>query len=231
MQLHTPHPCAHLVPSAGGFALGYSLSRGLGLPETAARSHAIQAGQRNSALAAQLALTHFAAHPLAAVPCALSACVHTGLAGVAAWYWQQHQPEGQQQGQQGGEDDSAPLPSLLRATALEAGKAVGAAAGAARTAALGVRTSGGALLERLSLLTEQQLQVRQVAGWLATQQVQAGSVQVAATAAGWQGGARATTHQEARAGRLLLASHHRPAAALLSLACWPAGAFGWPSAS
>ena len=42
---------------------------------------------RNSALAGQLAVTAFSAHPAAALPCALSACVHTVLGTLAALYF------------------------------------------------------------------------------------------------------------------------------------------------
>jgi hypothetical protein len=82
----------YACPFAGGFLLTYSLSRALTLPEPSARSIAIQAGLRNSALAAQLAMLHFPAFPLAALPCALSACVHSVLGSLLASWWQARVP-------------------------------------------------------------------------------------------------------------------------------------------
>lgn len=76
---------------AGSLLLGYWLSRALGMPEPTARSHCIAAGMRNSALAGQLAATYFPAHPLAALPCIVSACTHTLLGTVAALYFREQQ--------------------------------------------------------------------------------------------------------------------------------------------
>ena len=56
---------------AGGFLLGYGASRASGAPETVSRTNSIEVGMQNSALGAMLAMTHFPAHPLAAVPCAI----------------------------------------------------------------------------------------------------------------------------------------------------------------
>lgn len=71
---------------AGGFAFGYGISKLAGLPEKAARTNSIEVGMQNSALGAVLAAVHFS-DPLTAVPCALSACLHSlmGSALAAAW--------------------------------------------------------------------------------------------------------------------------------------------------
>lgn len=70
-----------------GFALGYFLSRLVGVPERAARTNSIEVGMQNSALGAVLATAHFSAHPLAAVPCAISACMHSVMGSLLAAYW------------------------------------------------------------------------------------------------------------------------------------------------
>ncbi|GAB4816235.1 hypothetical protein N2152v2_003281 [Parachlorella kessleri] len=72
---------------AGGFLFGYNFSRLLGLPERAARTNSIEVGMQNSALGALLASLHFPAHPLAAVPCAISACMHSILGSLLAAWW------------------------------------------------------------------------------------------------------------------------------------------------
>lgn len=74
---------------AGGFFLGYTVSKyGLGIPEKAARTNSIEVGMQNSALGAMLASQHFGQmHPMAAVPCAISACLHSTLGSILAWYF------------------------------------------------------------------------------------------------------------------------------------------------
>ena len=72
---------------AGGFALGYALPKsGLGYEETASRTIAIEVGMQNSALGAVLARAHLA-DPLSAVPCAVSATVHSILGSTLAALW------------------------------------------------------------------------------------------------------------------------------------------------
>lgn len=71
----------------GGFLLGYLFSRGLGLPERAARTNSIEVGMQNSALGALLASAHFPLNPLAAMPCALSACIHSVMGSLLAAFW------------------------------------------------------------------------------------------------------------------------------------------------
>jgi BASS family bile acid:Na+ symporter len=72
---------------AGGFAFGYGLSKVLGMPEKVARTNSIEVGMQNSALGALLATTHFAGNPLAAVPCAISACTHSVMGSLLAAFW------------------------------------------------------------------------------------------------------------------------------------------------
>ena len=72
---------------SGGFALGYFISKTLGLPEKVARTNSIEVGMQNSALGALLATAHFPANPLAAVPCAISACTHSVMGSLLAAFW------------------------------------------------------------------------------------------------------------------------------------------------
>ena len=72
---------------SGGFALGYTLSKVLGMPEKVARTNSIEVGMQNSALGALLATAHFPANPLAAVPCAISACTHSVMGSLLAAFW------------------------------------------------------------------------------------------------------------------------------------------------
>jgi len=74
-----------------GFALGYGLSRLLRLPEQRARTVSIEVGMQNSGLGVVLANKHFT-NPatgvaLAAVPCAISAVMHSIIGSVAAAFW------------------------------------------------------------------------------------------------------------------------------------------------
>lgn len=75
----------------GGFSLGYGLARLLKLPIRSARTVAIEVGMQNSGLGVVLANKHFA-NPvtgiaLAAVPCAISAVMHSVIGSVCAGYW------------------------------------------------------------------------------------------------------------------------------------------------
>ncbi|KAL4439933.1 hypothetical protein ABPG75_002934 [Micractinium tetrahymenae] len=163
-----------------GFVLGYALSRAMGLPEAVARSHAIQTGQRNSVLASQLACASFPAHPLAAVPCAVSACVHTALGGLAAAYWAERPASGAAAGELSSSSGGSPssssgspgsssaypaglLSSLLLTSSTEAAEAAKAAAAHARSAVSSLQSSlqssAAAIMGRLRKQTEAQLQV------------------------------------------------------------------------
>ncbi len=75
----------------GGFALGYTLSRLLKLPSKRARTVSIEVGMQNSGLGVVLANKHFV-NPatgvaLAAVPCAISAVMHSIIGSICAGYW------------------------------------------------------------------------------------------------------------------------------------------------
>jgi len=72
---------------AGGFALGYAVTRATGLDRTTARTVSIEVGMQNSGLGAVLARTHFAANPLTAVPSALSSVCHSVLGSLLAGWW------------------------------------------------------------------------------------------------------------------------------------------------
>lgn len=157
-------PCFH---PAAGFALGYALPRALGLPEAAARSHAIQTGQRNSVLASQLALASFPAHPLAAVPCAVSACVHTALGGLVAAYWAER-PAADELGSNSSDEGSSAYPSgmlssLLWASSTEVADAAKAAAQRARSAVSSLQallqSTAAAIMDRLRQQTATQDQL------------------------------------------------------------------------
>lgn len=75
----------------GGFALGYGISRGLRLSERSARTVSIEVGMQNSGLGVVLANKHFinpaTGIALAAVPCAISAVMHSVIGSVCAGYW------------------------------------------------------------------------------------------------------------------------------------------------
>ncbi|MCC5025300.1 MAG: bile acid:sodium symporter [Candidatus Synoicihabitans palmerolidicus] len=75
----------------GGFAIGYGLARVMKLPIKSARTVAVEVGMQNSGLGVVLANKHFA-NPatgiaLAAVPCAISAVMHSVIGSICAGYW------------------------------------------------------------------------------------------------------------------------------------------------
>ena len=72
---------------AGGFALGYGMTRLFGFDRATARTVSIEVGMQNSGLGAVLAKTHFAANPLTAVPSALSSVCHSLLGSLLAGCW------------------------------------------------------------------------------------------------------------------------------------------------
>ena len=71
---------------ACGFALGYGVACAFGFPEPNRRTVSIEVGMQNSALGVVLATAHFA-DPLVAVPCAISATVHSCLGSALAGTW------------------------------------------------------------------------------------------------------------------------------------------------
>lgn len=79
--------CLHL----GGFTLGYGLATLLKLPRVRSRTVSIEVGMQNSGLGVVLANKHFV-NPatgvaLAAVPCAISAVIHSLIGSLFAAYW------------------------------------------------------------------------------------------------------------------------------------------------
>ncbi len=72
---------------AGGFGLGYLFARLLRYDETNCRTISIEVGMQNSGLGAALASRHFAAMPLAPLPCAISATCHSVIGSLLAGLW------------------------------------------------------------------------------------------------------------------------------------------------
>lgn len=72
---------------AGGFGLGYLFGRVLGFNEVNCRTISIEVGMQNSGLGAALAGKHFAAMPLAPLPCAISATFHSVIGSILAGLW------------------------------------------------------------------------------------------------------------------------------------------------
>lgn len=72
---------------AGGFALGYGFARLCRLAVRDARTVSIEVGMQNSGLGAALAREHFGTLPAAALPCALSATMHSVIGSLLAGYW------------------------------------------------------------------------------------------------------------------------------------------------
>ncbi len=70
-----------------GFGLGYALAKFMQFDEQSCRTVSIEVGMQNSCLGTALAIKHFAALPLAAVPCAVSAVTHCILGSLAAGLW------------------------------------------------------------------------------------------------------------------------------------------------
>lgn len=69
-----------------GFGIGYFLSRAAGFSTMTSRTMSIEVGMQNSALGVVLASAHFA-DPLVAVPCAISATVHSVIGSMLAGFW------------------------------------------------------------------------------------------------------------------------------------------------
>jgi BASS family bile acid:Na+ symporter len=71
----------------GGFFLGYAASRLLRCDELTSRTISVEVGMQNSGLGAALAREHFAQMPLVALPCAISATVHSVIGSLLAGVW------------------------------------------------------------------------------------------------------------------------------------------------
>jgi BASS family bile acid:Na+ symporter len=84
---------AVLVLHTAGFGLGYLAARWLHFTERDCRTIAIEVGMQNSGLGAALARNHFAAMPLAALPCAISATFHSIIGSVLAGLWRMYPPK------------------------------------------------------------------------------------------------------------------------------------------
>lgn len=69
------------------FASGYLFARILGYDTQIRRTISIEVGMQNSGLATALATKHFAAHPLTAIPCAISAFMHSVIGSALAGFW------------------------------------------------------------------------------------------------------------------------------------------------
>ena len=72
---------------SGGFLLGYFASRLLRCDELTSRTISVEVGMQNSGLGAALAKAHFAAMPLTALPCAISATFHSVIGSMLAGLW------------------------------------------------------------------------------------------------------------------------------------------------
>jgi len=73
----------------GGFLLGYVASRLLRCDELTSRTISVEVGMQNSGLGAALAREHFALMPLTALPCAISATLHSVIGSLLAGIWRQ----------------------------------------------------------------------------------------------------------------------------------------------
>lgn len=91
----------------GGFGLGY-LAAHLGRQDpTVCRTVSIEVGMQNSGLGAVLARSHFA-DPLTALPCALSATVHSVIGSLLAGWWRWRAARGTGQDPGGGPPPASP---------------------------------------------------------------------------------------------------------------------------
>jgi bile acid:Na+ symporter, BASS family len=77
---------------SGGFGLGYLFARLFGYEALIRRTLSIEVGMQNSGLGAVLAREHFA-DPLTALPCAISATVHSVIGSLLAAWWRVRVPE------------------------------------------------------------------------------------------------------------------------------------------
>jgi len=96
-ELRTAGPrllAAVILLHLGGFALGYAFAHLAGYGPTIARTISIEVGMQNSGLGVVLAREHFTnaatGVSLAALPCAISATVHSVVGSILAGIWRQH---------------------------------------------------------------------------------------------------------------------------------------------
>ncbi len=78
---------AVVLHNLSGLILGYTAARLMGLSHSKRTAISIEVGMQNSGLASSLAATHFAAHPLAAVPGAIFSVWHNISGAIAAKYF------------------------------------------------------------------------------------------------------------------------------------------------
>ncbi len=76
---------------SAAFASGYGFARMLGYGPIICRTVSIEVGMQNSGLATVLARSHFA-NPLTAIPCAISAVIHSVIGSILAGYWRLRMP-------------------------------------------------------------------------------------------------------------------------------------------
>ncbi len=69
------------------FGSGYVFARLFGYDKDIRRTISIEVGMQNSGLATALATKHFAANPLTAIPCAISAVMHSVIGSALAAIW------------------------------------------------------------------------------------------------------------------------------------------------
>lgn len=82
---------ALLLLHLGGFLLGYTFARVSRYDEADARTVSIEVGMQNSGLGAALAKQHFT--PETAVPCAISAVMHSVIGSILAGIWRLFPPK------------------------------------------------------------------------------------------------------------------------------------------
>ena len=75
-----------------GFGVGYTISKVLRYPESAARTVSIEVGMQNGGMAASLAKEHFAAMPLAAAAGVFSGVLQNVIGGLLAAWWKRRPP-------------------------------------------------------------------------------------------------------------------------------------------
>jgi BASS family bile acid:Na+ symporter len=71
---------------SAAFTTGYFFAKLFGYPPLVCRTVSIEVGMQNSGLATVLARSHFA-NPLTAIPCAISAVVHSVIGSLLAAWW------------------------------------------------------------------------------------------------------------------------------------------------
>jgi BASS family bile acid:Na+ symporter len=98
-ELRTAGPrllAAVVLLHVGGFGLGYVFAHLAGYGPTIARTVSIEVGMQNSGLGVVLARRHFTdaatGISLAALPCAISATVHSVVGSMLAGYWRSRSP-------------------------------------------------------------------------------------------------------------------------------------------